>query len=625
MLKRYWSLAAVLWKLGVVNLLNFAIYKFKLKSGYIKFCTPERRSPIGSTFTLSQAGHEFPPSLAAYLIKSANQLRGGLHPCFIGDLKFVGTPPNWFQLDETGEKSHWSKVIINGQLNKDVKLTWDLSRFQWAPTLASAYSITSDKAFLVELNEWVSDWWLKNPPNSGVNWVCAQEASIRMLNLMNASYILGQHKKPSKALIEFVKIHCSRVAPTLQYSISQANNHGITEAVALFVGGSWLAHHAELTHEKEIGCRYSIRGRKVLENLLATLVSSDGSFSMYSLNYHRSVLDTLSLAEFWRNEMGLASFSSAFLFKANLMVDFLYAFVDEISGDVPNIGTNDGSRPFLITASGYRDYRPSVQLGAKIFQRNLKFKKVEFNDSFAWMKLIAEAKLSENSKRKSTLFSDSGFAVLIPGSKRDTWAVMRFPRYKYRPSHSDQLHVDLWHKGLNILCDSGTYSYNTDTELEEYFVGCQGHNTIQFDGMESMPKISRFLVAEWLKSKWVSSLSEWENKSIFKASYKDYRGVKHTRSIRYQNSVWTILDKFQGYNENAVLRWHLAPLDWNKNGNEVYAGDNKITVTSDSKFRRFELLVGKRSLFYSVIEGNPVLEIEVGNNATSIETKIFLG
>ncbi len=34
--------------------------------------------------------------------------------------------------------------------------------------------------------------------------------------------------------------------------------------------------------------------------------------------------------------------------------------------------------------------------------------------------------------------------------------------FKTRPAQMDQLHVDLWHKGINVLCDSGTYSYATE-------------------------------------------------------------------------------------------------------------------------------------------------------------------
>lgn len=625
MLNKYRRLTSVLWKLGAKNVLKFALYKFKIWSGYIRFCTPVGVSPSGDVFNLSRVELDLPTPLAEHLLRSADQLRDGLHPFFSGSLKDVGAPPQWFQLGEKNDSEHWSDVIINDQVGRDVKLTWDLSRFQWAPTLAAAYGLTSDKVYIESLNHWILDWWSQNPPNSGVNWVCAQEASIRLLNLLNAAHLLGQDTRPSEALIQFVQIHCARIAPTLQYSVSQANNHGISEAAALFIGGSWLSRTSQSRLEKARGRSYAGRGRKVLETLVSTLVSKDGSFSMYSLNYHRVVLDTLSLAEFWRKEMELNSFSSILLSRASSMVDYLFAFVDADSGDVPNLGTNDGSRPFLLTASEYRDYRPTVQLGARLFQQCSKFASNDCNDSLAWMKLQTGSDQGKSQARVSSVFSDSGFVVLLPKGSKRSWASMRFPRYKFRPSHSDQLHFDLWHRGRNILCDSGTYSYNADSALENYFVGCKGHNTIQFDSDESMPRIGRFLVGEWLQTTDNVDINDWNKKNVWYASYKDYRNVMHSRSVFYQNDTWTITDKFKGHRESAILRWHLASLDWRKVDDGVRASNIKIEISSDGELMRLELLKGKRSLFYSVVEDSAMLEIEVDTNVTCVVTKIFLG
>jgi hypothetical protein len=625
MLNKYRRLVSVLWKLGFMNVLKFALYKFKMQCGYIRFCTPVGASPSGEVFHLSGVELDLPAPLIEHLVKSADQLRAGMLPFFSGSLRDVGVPPQWFQLGEKKDDGHWSDVIINDQIGSDVKLTWDLSRFQWAPTLAAAYSITSDSIYIESLNQWILDWWSQNPPNSGVNWVCAQEASIRMLNLLNSAHLLGQDNEPSEALIQFVQIHCARIAPTLQYSVSQANNHGISEAVALFVGGHWLNRVSNSKIEKSRALIHAKRGRKVLETLVSTLVSKDGSFSMYSLNYHRVVLDTLNLAEYWRKEMELDSFSPILLSRASLMVDYLFAFVDENSGDVPNFGTNDGSRSFLLTASEYRDYRPTVQLGARLFQQSSKFSSSDCNDSLAWMKLKTKSDQEKSQKRESSLFMDSGFVALIPKNSDSSWAAMRFPQYKFRPSHSDQLHFDLWHLGQNILCDSGTYSYNTDPILENYFVGSKGHNTIQFDGNESMPKIGRFLVGEWLQASKIADINGWNKKNVWSASYKDYRNIVHSRSIFYKNDTWTIIDKFQGHSEKAILRWHLGLLDWKKDGDGVRTSNIKIEISSDGEFRRLDLLKGKRSLFYSVVEDSPMLEVEVDISVTCITTKVHLG
>ena len=108
--------------------------------------------------------------------------------------------------------------------------------------------------------------------------------------------------------------------------------------------------------------------------------------------------------------------------------------------------------------------------------------------------------------------------------------MMRYPRFKFRPSHADALHVDLWINDLNILRDGGTYSYNTDPKWMNYFSGTESHNTIQFDDMEQMPRISRFLFGDWLKTTKVKKLQDTGESISFGAGY-NLKGVNHFRTI----------------------------------------------------------------------------------------------
>ena len=71
--------------------------------------------------------------------------------------------------------------------------------------------------------------------------MCAQEVSIRLINIINTSYLLGINSlNASDNLIDLIFAHCQRIIPTIDYAISQDNNHGITEASALYIAGNWL-------------------------------------------------------------------------------------------------------------------------------------------------------------------------------------------------------------------------------------------------------------------------------------------------------------------------------------------------------------------------------------------------
>ena len=94
-----------------------------------------------------------------------------------------------------------------------------------------------------------------------------------------------------------------------------------------------------------------------------------------------------------------------------------------------------------------------------------------------------------------TLFENGGYAVLR--SATSSWALFRLPNYRFRPAHADPLHFDLWHQGVNLLRDGGSYAYNASAADLSFFPGIASHNTVQFDGAEPMPRLGRFLWGDW--------------------------------------------------------------------------------------------------------------------------------
>ena len=68
----------------------------------------------------------------------------------------------------------------------DIKRCWELSRWGWAPLLARAWRLSGDTRYLDGLNAWSRSWCQANPVNGGSNWLCGQEASIRLLHALQA-------------------------------------------------------------------------------------------------------------------------------------------------------------------------------------------------------------------------------------------------------------------------------------------------------------------------------------------------------------------------------------------------------------------------------------------------------
>ena len=104
------------------------------------------------------------------------------------------------------------------------------------------------------------------------------------MHLAMAAHLLGQVATPSIGLVRLVRLHLRRIAPTIQYAVAQDNNHGTSEAAALFIGGSWLASLSNERGAVREAHSWMKQGRKWLENRARRLIAPDGSFSQYSLN-----------------------------------------------------------------------------------------------------------------------------------------------------------------------------------------------------------------------------------------------------------------------------------------------------------------------------------------------------
>jgi hypothetical protein len=100
------------------------------------------------------------------------------------------SPIDW-QLDfisgyRWSAKIQSNKIKIGKIKGVDVKVPWELSRMQHLPQLALFYKNTNDDKFRIEFQNQVLDFISTNPPNFGINWVCAMDVGIRSANLLLA-------------------------------------------------------------------------------------------------------------------------------------------------------------------------------------------------------------------------------------------------------------------------------------------------------------------------------------------------------------------------------------------------------------------------------------------------------
>jgi hypothetical protein len=543
---------------------------------------------------------------------SYEKLLKGYNPYSEKYFFFDDESPNWHRNYYNNRESiyknyDWWKISDFDSDLGDIKNVWALSRFDWVVQLSSLAATGHPKAIDL-LNFRLNCWLRDNPPYKGVNWKCGQEASIRVMHLIFAAILLGQIDYPSKQLICLIEMHIKRIAPTISYAIAQNNNHGTSEAAALFIGGHFLTTHGLRKYHK-----LEKIGRYWLNNRGTVLFSDDGCFSQYSINYHRFALDTYSFCEVYRRLHGLKIFSKKLVTKIQKASQWLEVLTNALTGDAPNIGANDGALLFPVFDFNFRDFRHSVQWANLAFNNRIIYNLTENQQElFKVLGLkISDAKIDK--PIDDILIKGEGDGFFIYKNK-SLLLVFRRPIFKFRPSHSDALHIDLWINGHNLFRDGGSFSYFTLPEKYNYYTGTLSHNTIIFDGVSQMPMISKFLFDSWLKEN-KFHISKKLGKLEVSSGYVNKFGAYHNRNIIISDSSIKIIDNIGGSYKCALLKWRFLPESWdyiqNHESDKIIFNYNKKTITGNfRKYRCFE------SRLYNYEEEINCLEVEMNSFKT---------
>jgi asparagine synthase (glutamine-hydrolysing) len=495
----------------------------------------------------------------ASVVAEAQRVLEGYLPYF-GRLSFAADfPPNWFRNPATGEsvdpRRPWTAMRFSSPDYGDLKFILEPSRFLFVYPLVRAYALSGDHRYAEAFWTAVEDWALHNPPMTGPMWICGQECSLRIV-----AWSFGLHGflgSPATTtarmalLASMIAAHAWRTVQTLGYARSQRSNHLVTEAVGLWTAG-WL--YPELKESAE----WREHSARLLREAVRDQLTPDGVSQQHSFNYQRMVLHlllwTLRLAEIHhvRLDASVHTLTEA-------AFDFVRGLVDPVSGHAPNYGSNDGSLVLPLALCDYGDFRPLLQLGATILKKPM-LQPGAWDESALWFcGPRCSAQANENA---SPLAANTGYHRL---GDENSWAFVRAGHYHRRPFQADQLHVDVWWRGLNLARDAGSYLYNGQPPWDNGLSGTAVHNTVTVDGRDQMRRVGRFLWLEWAQASGRSFASSPSNRlDCFEGEHNGYRrlGVKHRRILRWlRNAGWVIVDDLLGSQVHDIrLHWLCADL-----------------------------------------------------------------
>jgi hypothetical protein len=476
----------------------------------------------------------------------------------------------------------------------DIRAVWEANRLGTLPLLAQAARLQPEAGFLARAETLLSAWSAANPPFRGPNWACGQEAAFRILHLALALALLDADRDPPAGARAFLALHARRIAATRLYARAQDNNHPISEAAGLLVAGLLLRDAA-----------MAAAAARDLARLAGRLVAEDGAFAQPSPQYHRLLLDTLSLAAVFARRHGLV-LPPPFAARAAAATRWLHRVA--MDGALPRIGHGDDSAIADLSLRGPQDARGSIERAARLF---CDASGGAADDSgCAWLGLPAPVRQLDAGSAWTTegwrgWRAEGAQAVLRTG------APLRF-----RPTQCDLLHLDLWDGARNILRDGGTGAYNPPprgAHWPEALWTTAAHNTIAFDDDEQMPRAGRFLLARWPRARLVEH----------GAALRDHTGRRHERRVHVQGRVWTIEDRVAGPFRALALRWRLPPASWRLAPDGVDGAAARIVVTADAPLR-LALRPGLESLAYGEASPAPVLEARAAAPVSRLVTTVLL-
>lgn len=541
----------------------------------------------------------------------------------------MGTPINWRLNPVTGvtwsNEQHWSRYSQLDPRMGDIKLVWEANRFAFLYDLVRAHTLTGDARWIDVGLRWIESWIDANPPAQGPNWICGQEISFRLMAwcffLRAAAPVLDVDR--FGGILASIYRQTQRVERYIGFARSIRNNHAFSEAIGLYTTGVLFPGFDRTS-------KWRHKGRRILTAEAAYQIFDDGTYIQHSMNYHRLMLSDC----LWAVRLGQLhgdTFPAAFRRRLEKATDFLRQMIDPESGRVPNYGANDGAQVLPLTSCDYLDYRPIVQALGLLLRNERYFDSGPADEILIWMLgHDASDATRADASQTSRSFETGGYYQL---RGKTSWGMVRCHTYVERPSQADMLHFDLWWRGLNILRDSGSYSYNCDAPWQDYFKSTSAHNTIAVKGQSQMVKGPRFMWFDWTQSRFLgwSPPAEGAGETWLGEhdGYVSRFGVVHRREIECcDDDRWRITDTLQGDGATSgILSWQLIDCPF-----EFEADDRGLRLTTTRGIVRirieaerdvvekFEVVRGEmdkgscagwESLYYSEKSPIPVLRVSL--------------
>ena len=448
----------------------------------------------------------------------------------------------------------------------DIKVPWELSRFQHVFGFLWTGSGEYDRVFLDQWRDWVG----ANPVGRGVNWACAMDVALRAISWTAAMACWWDRwdQATRRAMWAALVEHGHFIHGNLEWGPVARSNHYYSDITGLAVLGAVLAGYPP-------AARWARFAAGQLHRETLAQFAPDGLDKECSTSYHRLMVELATLGMLACRVSGrpLPTGSQKRIARAYEAIFVLAG----ASGRQVLIGDNDSGRAFPMVYRADTDVAYMYALGKALFPEA----DLPAGPTSPELALLfgaeAVAQAPEDPARPAgpgrcgAALRDSGLFVLGTDVNR---MVVRCGPVGYRPIgahlHLDQLSVCLSVAGREILVDPGQACYTPWPQRSLYYRSTEAHNTVTVDGQlqtwAEPDRIGYCYAAMGNPGPACEAFKAAATGARFVGRHEGYRrlsgGGDHRRAVEFHagSMTWTVTDtlELQGPHE-YVWRFHLHP------------------------------------------------------------------
>lgn len=433
--------------------------------------------------------------------------------------------------------------------DSDIKVPWELSRFQHLPVLAAAYRLTGERRWLDEIGAQLDDWIASNPVEFGPNWSCTMDVAIRAANWVATLVLVADdaaHEAWFEPVLASLLLHGRFIRTHLEWAPVRGNHYlsnvvGLLYVAALFSkgreGGAWATWAAA---ELRAELRHQVR--------------DDGCDHEASIAYHRLVTELFICGMQAAEAIVPSAVSPHDRERLGRMLRFVADYT-RMDGTAPQIGDSDDARFLPLGDYGRSDPRSHLHL-------------------------FGQAAEPYRPAKTHAAYPHGGYWIMRRGAIH---IVIRCGDVgvggQGSHAHNDALSLEFALDGQPLVVDPGSYLYTTDPVERNRFRSTAFHSTLQIDGAEQNPLEEGMLFA--MEDRRQAEALEWDGDgggATFEGFHRGYESLSepatHRRRLELaaDGARLTITDAvISSAGHEGLWTFPLAPSDVELRGDGVRA------------------------------------------------------